>query len=310
MCPTIFCARVEPVQSCRLLRLLFTLGLSESVMRAKWNKAWKATVLPVVLLSSAALGQTRGAWVDPPADLFAPAAQESEPSPPVQATPPQIETPSVPLVAAPESEAQPISSLSALRLKPEGQKERYSVGRLVQQGQVAPSQAVPRLQNSQTASEPAVAPTSTSRAAGRPNRVRSRPSSRQQDAQRLAIGYLNLWSTSNRQALQTTPQFYSSRVQFHGKRMSFGELLVEKRRFAQRWPDRDYRYRPDTMNMRCSPDRNTCTVQSTFDFVAANSKLDRRSRGVGTHELVVSFAGERPVIVSESSRVLSRGRRQ
>jgi hypothetical protein len=50
-------------------------------------------------------------------------------------------------------------------------------------------------------------------------------------------------------------------------------------------------------------------VRSAFDFEAVNSKLDRRSRGIGTHELVVSFAGERPVIIAESSRVLSRKNR-
>jgi hypothetical protein len=47
-------------------------------------------------------------------------------------------------------------------------------------------------------------------------------------------------------------------------------------------------------------------VRSTFDFDAANAKLGRRSRGVGAHELVVHLTGDRPVIVSENSRVLSR----
>ena len=279
-------------------------------MRALWNQAWKATVVSTTLLSSTALGQTRGAWVDPPADLLAPAARASELSPPVQATPPQLEPPLIPVVAAPPPEAEPVYSLDGLRLKPEGGKEGQYGGHSGQQAPVASSQAEPRQQISQSAIEPTGAPTSTSRAAVRPNLVSGWPSSRQQDAQRLAIDYLNLWSTSNRQALQTTPQFYSSRIRFHGKRMSLEELFAEKRRFAQRWPDRNYKYRRDTMNIRCGSDGNTCTVQSTFDFVAGNSNLDRRSRGVGTHELVVSFTGERPVIVSESSRVLGRVHRR
>ncbi len=278
-------------------------------MRAIWNKAWKVTVIPGVLVGSAALGQTSGAWVDPPADLFAPASQASEPSPAVQANLPYMETASVPIIAAPSPEAAPTSSLSPLRLKPETRTVRHSVEQLEQQSQVAPSPPVPRQQIMQTASEPAAVPTSISHTAGRTSPIRIRPSSRQQDAQRLAITYLKLWSSSNRQALQTTPQFYNSSVRFHGKRMSFGELLAQKRRFAQSWPDRSYHYRPDTMNMRCTPGGNTCTVRSTFDFVAANAKLDRRSRGAGTHELVVSFEGDRPVIISENSRVLSRGRR-
>ncbi len=279
-------------------------------MRAIWNQAWKATVIPAVLLGSAALGQAREAWVDPPADLSVPPAQASKLSAPISATPLPIEPPLVPVIAAPPPEAEPISSLSALGSNPVVPKEGYPGGRLAQQDQDVPSQAVSRQQSPQPAPEPTGAAVSTTRAATQPNVVRMPSSSRQQDAQSLAIDYLDLWSASNRQALQMTPQFYGPRVLFHGTRISFGSLLAEKRRFAQRWPTRNYRYRPDTMNIRCRPDENTCTVQSTFDFVAVNSALDRRSRGIGTHELVVSFAGERPVIIAESSRVLSRRRHQ
>ncbi len=279
-------------------------------MRAIWNQAWKATVIPAVLLGSAALGQAREAWVDPPADLSAPPAQASKLSAPIPATPLPIEPPLVPVIAAPPPEAEPISSLSTLGSNPVVPKEGYPGGRLAQQDQDVPSQAVSRQQSPQPAPEPTGAAVSTTRAATQPNVVRRPSSSRQQDAQSLAIDYLDLWSASNRQALQMTPQFYGPRVLFHGTRISFGSLLAEKRRFAQRWPTRNYHYRPDTMNIRCRPDENTCTVQSTFDFVAANSALDRRSRGVGTHELVVSFAGGRPIIISESSRVLSRRRQK
>jgi hypothetical protein len=274
-------------------------------MRAIWNQAWKAIAIPAVLLGSAALGQTRGAWVDPPADLSRPPAQAFEPSPPVQVAPPQPRSSSAQVIAAPSAQAEPDSSRSAVQLKPTGGPERYS-----QQGQAASSQAAPRPQQSQSAPKLAAAPTSTSRVAVQPNPLSKRSSSQQQDAQSLAVDYLNLWSASNRQTLQTTPYFYNSSVLFHGKRMSFRALLAEKRRFVQRWPDRNYQYRPGTMKLQCRSDGSTCTVQSTFDFEAANSKLDRHARGVGTHELVVSFAGERPVIISESSRVMRRGARQ
>jgi len=88
--------------------------------------------------------------------------------------------------------------------------------------------------------------------------------------------------------------------------MSFAALLAEKRRFVQRWPDRKYRYQPSAMAIKCEPNGRSCIVRSTFDFDAANAKLDRRSRGVGMHEIVVNLAGDRLVIVSENSRVLER----
>jgi hypothetical protein len=275
-------------------------------MRSIWKQAWTATVLHTVLLGSAALGQTRGAWVDPPADLIALPAQAAELRPSVEGPLPQARTASAPAIARPSSEAGPRSSLSAVQPKTKGEAERLSLERSGQQGQAAPLQIVPRQRNSHPASEPAIAPIDSSRVAARPGLIKGRSSSQQQAAQRLATSYLNLWSASNRQTLQTTQKFYSSRILFHGKRMSFRELLAEKRRFAQRWPDRDYRYRPDTMNVRCRADTDTCNVRSTFEFEAANLKLGHRSRGVGAHELTVSFAGGRPVIIHETSRVLSR----
>jgi hypothetical protein len=84
-------------------------------------------------------------------------------------------------------------------------------------------------------------------------------------------------------------------------------VLAEKRRFAARWPQRNYRYRPETTMVACESDGSRCTVWAIFDFSAGNSDQDRRSHGIGEHELVVSLSGGRPVIVAETSRVLQRG---
>jgi hypothetical protein len=84
-------------------------------------------------------------------------------------------------------------------------------------------------------------------------------------------------------------------------------VLAEKRRFAARWPQRTYRYRPETTMVACESGGARCTVWAIFDFSAASSDQDRHSLGIGEHELVVSLSSGRPVIVSETSRVLHRG---
>ena len=86
-------------------------------------------------------------------------------------------------------------------------------------------------------------------------------------------------------------------------------MLAEKRRFAERWPQRSYRYRPTTMRVACGAQVPHCTVRSLFDFSASNPRRGRRSLGTGEHELVVSFAGSRPTIAIENSRVLQSGAR-
>jgi len=128
-----------------------------------------------------------------------------------------------------------------------------------------------------------------------------------QAAQALAVDYLDLWSSPNRLALATASSFYGSTVTFHGRERTISSVLAEKRRFAERWPRRTYQYRPETTTVACERDRARCTVWAVFDFSAARSGRGQRSLGIGEHELVVSLSSGRPVIVSETSRVLHHG---
>jgi hypothetical protein len=126
-------------------------------------------------------------------------------------------------------------------------------------------------------------------------------------ARDFAFSYLDFWSAPNRVTLASASSFYGSTVRFHGAMRTRGSVLAEKRRFAQRWPGRTYRYRPETTQVACEAGGAQCTVRSIFDFAVAHSGQGRRSRGIGDHELVVSFSSGRPVIASENSRVLRRG---
>jgi hypothetical protein len=90
--------------------------------------------------------------------------------------------------------------------------------------------------------------------------------------------------------------------------VSLKSLMGEKRRFVQRWPERSYRYRPDTIEVSCHPDGRSCIVQSLFDFTASNPARHLHSRGVSRHELVIGFGEDRPAILTETSKVLSQKR--
>ncbi len=128
-----------------------------------------------------------------------------------------------------------------------------------------------------------------------------------QAAQALAVDYLDLWSAPNRLTLAAASSFYGSSVTFHGRERTVGSVVAEKRRFAERWPKRTYRYRPGTTMVACESNGARCTVWAIFDFSASGYSQGRRSLGIGEHELVVSLSSGRPVIVSETSRVLHRG---
>jgi hypothetical protein len=155
------------------------------------------------------------------------------------------------------------------------------------------------------AAEPAASPESglrTNQGARGSDQVGLRP----QDAQALAVDYLNLWSAPNRLALTAASSFYGPTVTFHGRERTLDSVLAEKRRFTERWPQRSYRYRPETTMVACESSGAHCTVWAIFDFSAASPDQDRRSHGIGEHEIVVSLSRGRPVIVAETSRVLQR----
>lgn len=127
-------------------------------------------------------------------------------------------------------------------------------------------------------------------------------------AQQLAMDYLAYWSAPNVVTLDATPDFYAPVVIFHGRKKSARALFEEKRRFVQRWPERRYVPRLETMRATCDGSAEACTVQTLFDFTAANPERGRRSQGTARLNLGVSVSGGRPVIMSETSRVVQRGR--
>jgi hypothetical protein len=148
-----------------------------------------------------------------------------------------------------------------------------------------------------------------SRASGDPPARRVSKNSltnRRQAAVDFAAAYLNEWSSPNRVTLASTSDFYGPRLLFHGRERSFQSVFAEKRQFAKRWPKRSYQYRPELTQVACDDDEDVCTVWSLFDFSAVN-RQGGQSRGLGEHELVVSFAANKPMIVAETSRVLRRG---
>ena len=119
--------------------------------------------------------------------------------------------------------------------------------------------------------------------------------------------YLSYWSAPNAVTLDATPDFYAPQVLFHGRRLSARALFEEKRQFVRRWPVREYWPRRETMRTSCDPAPPICTVRALFDFKASNPQTGRRSQGTAHLQLGVSFSDGEPMIVFETSQVISRG---
>jgi hypothetical protein len=249
-------------------------------MRIGWPSPVSRTALLLALLSlggQGAFAQAGRTWVDPPAEpgaapQVAPAPAAPAPQPPSPGEPPAR------TAAQPRPAPEP-----ALEPPPARQAEQ-------------PAQAAPPVRPA----PPAVA--------AQPREPRESRYSRDDAAKSFAISYLNSWSGPNEAVLDSTAEFYAPQVLFHGRTISMRALFNEKRRFVQRWPERDYRPRPESMGVTCNPAGEICTVHAVFDFTAANPERRTRSEGTGALQLIVQFIGEKPIIVAEHSTLLGQER--
>lgn len=136
----------------------------------------------------------------------------------------------------------------------------------------------------------------------RPTRAQAAPLER--SALALARDYLA--TVSGEGMAEAAPRFYGGWVRFHDRLISLRTLMAEKRRFARRWPER--RYAPHgALHAACSEAARTCIVRGTVSFEAASAQRGRRSAGLAEIALTITLAGERPLIVAETSRVVRRG---
>jgi hypothetical protein len=237
-------------------------------------------VLPLACLPACA---DPSGWVDPPKASAKPAtpapAPEAKPAAPEKA-------PAVAEAAKPE----------APKAAPRSTHARHSEPR----EQVA---ATPRYRSAapraRLADTPAMGP-----APSAPSAPPVAPAARVEAAQALALDYLSAVSAPGEALVGAAPRFYGARVRFYGRPTTLAGLLAEKRDFARRWPER--RYAARAFNTRCSPDGATCIVRAIVDFRAVSPARGVASKGASELVLEVSFAGQRPVIVAESGRVLYR----
>ena len=250
------------------------------------------------LAGHGALAQSDRPWVDPP--MRRPAEPAPSGSQPAQAT-------------APADAARPSLPPSPRAPEPSPQRAGTPPGAGAPGAAPAPSAQAREAPPPNTSTSPhTVSPANPPGPPGAapPNEPAPAVPARKEAAtaaETLAGAYLDYWSAPNAVTLDATPDFYAPRVEFHGRLLSARALFEEKKRFVRRWPERQYTPRPDTLRTACDPGTGICVVKTVFDFIAANPARRRRSEGTGTLELVVSVAGQQPVIIAETSRILRRG---
>jgi hypothetical protein len=124
--------------------------------------------------------------------------------------------------------------------------------------------------------------------------------SAEEGSRAFAYSYLQSWSSSNDKALSDLRGLFGSRVSYYGRSLDQNSLFEKKRRFAERWPVRNYRHRPGTLSVRCEKPAGQCWVRSIVDWDAANPTRNAKKRGAFRFELGIDVSGPRPIVRSEN----------
>jgi hypothetical protein len=100
-------------------------------------------------------------------------------------------------------------------------------------------------------------------------------------------------------------QDYAAYIDYYGKVVNRDTVMQEKVRFVQRWPQRSYRARQNSITVSCiNEQEKLCLVTGLVDFECRSSERHAASNGVARFKAAIFFEGEEPRIVGEDSEVL------
>jgi hypothetical protein len=123
----------------------------------------------------------------------------------------------------------------------------------------------------------------------------------EQRATTFVLALAARWSTPNAEALHSLDQLYAENVLYNGKSTRRQAVLVDKRRLAERWPQRSYKVRPGSVSTTCIDDANLCRVHMMVDWEHQNAATAARAHGSASFEYSVALSGGTPRIAAETS---------
>jgi hypothetical protein len=119
----------------------------------------------------------------------------------------------------------------------------------------------------------------------------------------LVVALAARWSAPNAATLRALDELYVDKVFYHGKLTPRQAVLMEKRRFAERWPQRSYKIRPHSLTASCNATSEVCRVQGIMDRELANPATNTKSHDVATFDYGIARSGEALRIAAETSTV-------
>jgi hypothetical protein len=126
------------------------------------------------------------------------------------------------------------------------------------------------------------------------------------DAKSFVSALTSKWSDTNAVALDGLDAFYAPQVDYFGKRLSRDRVLADKRRFAERWPERTYKIQ--SSHEQCSG--SECLVEGYVEWGTRSRTRKTRASGTANFRYVLVLTGRAFAIREEGGNVVKRRSRE
>jgi hypothetical protein len=114
---------------------------------------------------------------------------------------------------------------------------------------------------------------------------------------------INAHTWNEHAALQKLTAAYAGEVHYYGKVSQLGDVLKDKRAYFDRWPERLYAVRPQSVRVQCND--YLCIVSGIYDWSVRSVPRNRQASGSATFRYIVDIRIGMQ-IVGETSEVIGR----
>ena len=100
---------------------------------------------------------------------------------------------------------------------------------------------------------------------------------------------------------------YADTVNYFGETLTRDQTYEKVTRFFERWPDREYRPRKETVKINCTVRTLACSLNGILEFSAKSMERNEHSAGTATFEFDITFANAKgqPKVTKEGGAVLA-----
>ena len=101
----------------------------------------------------------------------------------------------------------------------------------------------------------------------------------QKSATSFVLSVIEQWSGPSDLSVRFLSTAYSPQVEYYGSLKDRDVVLQDKKKFAERWPVREYTVRMNTIETRCDLSTSQCDVRGILDWTASSEKRNVLASG-------------------------------